>query len=165
MAHVGSLHGTHGFQDRVSDLLPHGRVPACLRKPRDLHEGHGSFVVLVLQERAHEFEGVKHADTALTYVSKYFTKDGMPNTLRCESVSEVSKFKYVVKVPLGRPRCLRLLASPHVGGEHPRPRPSPLGLRCVAVLSSPCYRRPGARRPSLALSARQRGLARGRISI
>ena len=40
VAHVSSLHGTHGFQDRVSDLLPHGRGPACLRKPCDLHEGH-----------------------------------------------------------------------------------------------------------------------------
>ena len=47
VAHVGSLHGTHGFKDRVSDLLPHGRVPARLRKPRDLHEGHWQCSCLV----------------------------------------------------------------------------------------------------------------------
>ena len=66
VAHVGSLHGTHGFQDRVSDLLPHGRGPACLRKPCDLHEGHRarscSFVVLVPHEGARSLGGLKNTD-------------------------------------------------------------------------------------------------------
>ena len=79
VAHVGSLHGTHGFQDRVSDLLPHGRVPARLRKPCDLHEGHGFCArASSSQERAREFDGVKHADR------NNLTKNGMSNTLRCE---------------------------------------------------------------------------------
>ena len=56
-------------------------------------------VLVLVSALVDEFEGVKHAGRECVVskyvVSKYFTKDGMPNTLRCESVSEVSKFKYV----------------------------------------------------------------------
>ena len=41
-------------------------------------------VLVLVSALVDEFEGVKHADTAAYVVSKYFTKDGMPNTLRCE---------------------------------------------------------------------------------